>query len=90
MNCVINNLVLLLSLSSIGTADSRQKPLQVAPTYEAWLDPDFDNIVESTLRQWHVPGLSIAVIENGKITSKVAHSITTPHCAEPSLSTMAE
>ena len=31
----------------------------------------FDDLVKQKLEKWHVPGLSIAVINNGNIASKV-------------------
>lgn len=56
--------------SNYGTWGSEQQPL--GPSSEDNpLDPSFDIFVEDTLRKLHVPGLSIAVIDNGKITSKV-------------------
>ena len=84
MQCCVYTLVLLLSISSIGIATDRQQPLEAASAYSGWFNPDFDDLVESTLRQWHVPGLSIAVIDNGQISSKVAHSYVLPISSAPS------
>ena len=48
-----------------------QQPVVPAAETERWLDSDFDAFVETTLRQLHVPGLSIAIVDDGKIYSKV-------------------
>jgi hypothetical protein len=78
MHSNVNTYLLLLSLSGLGIATDRQQPLQAASKHDSWFDLDFDKLAESTLHQWHVPGLSIAVIDNGKISSKVAHSFVLP------------
>lgn len=38
-------------------------------------DHAFDEFVEQTLAAWHVPGLSIAVLEDGKTHSKVSSNV---------------
>lgn len=38
------------------------------------LTPDFDKLVADTLDHWHVPGISIAVIDGDKTFSKVCPS----------------
>lgn len=44
----------------------------LSPTDRAF-DYAFDRFVEDTLHDLHVPGLSIAVVDSGKIASKVTH-----------------
>lgn len=75
-------------LTSAGTnADSpsgfEQQPLKPLGEDNVF-GPSFDIFVEDTLRELHVPGLSIAVVDNGKITSKVSptisHSLTFSAC----------
>ena len=46
-----------------------QKPL--TETLESPLNAKFDELVEDLLQHFKVPGLSIAVINNGKIYTKV-------------------
>ena len=41
---------------------------------EPVLSNDFDSFVEATLRSLHVPGLSIAVVDDGEVFSKVSLS----------------
>lgn len=33
--------------------------------------PGFDELVKERLERWHVPGMSIAVIQDDEVTSKV-------------------
>lgn len=35
-------------------------------------DANFDDFVEEILRHWHVPGLSIAIVDHGHVESKVS------------------
>lgn len=51
---------------------SAQQPLVAPGENSATFDADFDDFVERLLQYWHVPGLSIAVIDHGKIKSKVS------------------
>lgn len=39
-----------------------------------YFDDSFSRLVDSLLDQHHVPGISIAVIENGKVYAKVRES----------------
>lgn len=43
--------------------------MEVAPDY---LNEDFSKLVELLLEKHHVPGISIAVVDNGKIHAKVS------------------
>jgi hypothetical protein len=62
----------VIMLSIFRSAAKLQQPLGDAGNDHTPFDSSFDGLVEKTLRQWHVPGLSIAVVDNGKIASKVA------------------
>ena len=62
--------VLLASVGlSAGTKIEQQTIL--SPSEHDVFSPGFDSFVEDTLNQLHIPGLSIAVIDNGNIASKV-------------------
>lgn len=37
-----------------------------------YLDHELDALVESLLSEYHVPGLSIAVVDNGSVETKVS------------------
>lgn len=66
-------IALLLPFLKVGKATISgqvQQPISLS-NKEALFDSAFDAFVEATLQEWHVPGLSIAVVENGKIASKV-------------------
>ena len=64
--------VFITMLSILRSAAEFQQPLQVAAKGNTPFDPSFDALVEKTLTQWHVPGLSIAMVDHGRIASKVA------------------
>lgn len=71
--------VALLPLSLAGVrADAAsqlpQQPIILRSGLDEGFDSIFDDFVEKTLKEWHVPGLSIAVVDNGKIVSKVSFS----------------
>ena len=57
---------------------SQQQPIQI--TSDSF-DPSFDEYVEDLLKECHVPGVSVAVVDNGKVTSKVS---LPPRYANPS------
>ncbi|KAK3615508.1 hypothetical protein LTR56_026550 [Elasticomyces elasticus] len=59
-----------LLLSAIVGAQGGQRPLQPAIDNAGPLDADFDAFVENVLKQLHVPGFSIAVIDGRKVHSK--------------------
>lgn len=40
-------------------------------------DPSFDTFVDDLLQELHVPGLSVAVVDDGTITSKVIFEFRT-------------
>jgi CubicO group peptidase (beta-lactamase class C family) len=54
-----------------GLSNSRQQPVQQTTKDNAF-DSSFDRFVEGVLRELHVPGISVAVVDNGKIASKVS------------------
>jgi hypothetical protein len=63
-------------LTSVGVSaddipDLEQKAIQ-PPCEDDAFDTSFDTFVEDTLRELHVPGLSIAIVDNCKIASKVS------------------
>lgn len=71
MHHVAYAVLLISSLVGISKADllgEQQQPLQ---TSKREFDSEFDAFVEETLREWHVPGLSVAVIDKDTIISKV-------------------
>ena len=86
-----NVTLLLLSLASVGRTiepSLPQQPLQAASDEEAFFDSSFDTWVEEALKIYHVPGLSLAVIDRGKIVSKVSLSPILSHfilhyCQDP-------
>ena len=65
------SLLTSVGVSADDTSDLEQQPIQ-PPCEDDVFDPSFDIFVEDTLRELHIPGLSIAVVDNGKIASKVA------------------
>lgn len=76
MHLIVRCYLVVASLRNIGNAVEHQSPLWAQlSTYnlgDVIFDPSFDAIVESTLLKHHVPALSIAVVDNGRITSKVS------------------
>ena len=50
---------------------SEQRPMQIINENKDPFDPLFDDYVEDLLKECHVPGVSIAVVDNGRIASKV-------------------
>ena len=59
-----------VAVSSDAETIVNQQPVQ-SLSEDGVFNPSFDSFVEDTLREWHVPGLSIAVVDNGNIVSKV-------------------
>jgi hypothetical protein len=53
----------------------QQQPLKTDGVGDWFSSREFDTIVESILNTWHVPGLSIAIVDGEKIYSKVSN-----HC----------
>ena len=51
-----------------------QLPIQITSEENTPFDSAFDAFVEATLLEWHVPGLSIAIVDDGKVFSKVLFS----------------
>lgn len=73
---VVNAILLIYSLVNVReatAAELQQQPIQAA-NFE--FDSAFDAFVENTLEDWHVPGLSIAIIDHGKVFSKVLYHTT--------------
>lgn len=58
-----------VSVHAAAGLASQQQPIQ---TTSDPFDPVFDDYVEDLLKECHVPGVSIAVVDNGRITSKVS------------------
>ena len=66
------NVQVLLALSSLGRAATVQQPILEAVAFsETYLNDDFDAFVQNTLETYHVPGLSLAVIDGDDISTKV-------------------
>lgn len=38
---------------------------------ESYFDKDFDNTVRAALNEYHVPGLSVAIVDGDKVATKV-------------------
>ena len=77
MRSALCRVLLLFSLVSVREAavlGPPQQPIQITSEDEPLFDTTFDAFVEATLQKWHVPGLSIAVVDNGKTVSKVSFS----------------
>ena len=86
MRCIVRLLLVPLLLVSVGKATlsgtlQQQQRLQTTSQDKSLFDSAFDAFVQATLREWHVPGLSIAVVDNGKVSSKV--SLTPPIYMSP-------
>lgn len=80
MRLVLGGVLFASSLVSVSLARSDQQPLQSeAGPFDAAFDAAFDAFVEDTLQAWHVPGLSVAVVDGGKTYSKVSVS-SSPRC----------
>lgn len=81
-------LTLLFSTSAGNVLTSQVLPEDTTiPSEELTLfDNAFDDFVESTLRELHVPGLSVATVDNGRISSKVSFDVLTEHSWKRSLS----
>ena len=86
MRCFLRAALIVSSLSSAGKVSAlgqTQQPVQITSEDKPAFDSSFDAFVKATLLEWHVPGLSIAVVDNGKTTSKVSSCrlICTPSSA---------
>lgn len=57
-------------LASSFAAAAQQAPLGGGPYFP--FDDDFEKLVKQKLSEWHVPGVSIAVVHNNKTYAKVA------------------
>lgn len=58
-----------------GQADIESQDHQSTPEQEAdILDVSFDKLVESLLEDFHIPGLSLAIIHKGVVQGKVSVS----------------
>ncbi len=76
------SLLLPLSVTADNVPNLEQQPIQL-PHEDDPFDHNFDTFVEDTLRELHIPGLSIAVVNNGKISSKVQPSQCCPLSGVP-------
>lgn len=56
------------SSDPVAGADDRNDP---KPSTLGPMDDEFDRLAEKLLDEHHVPGMSIAIIHNGKIQCKV-------------------
>ena len=79
-NCIA---LLPLTLAGVRAEDvpqSQQRPIILQDRHDEIFDSAFDDFVEKTLKEWHVPGLSIAVVDRGKISAKVSISLLIRAC----------
>ena len=53
-----------------------QRPLKTHVETNSFFDADFDAFVKETLEEWHVPGLSIAIVDGESVYSKVLLSLS--------------
>jgi hypothetical protein len=64
--------VICLLAVTVGVNAFRQQPIGTTSDSKDTFDPSFDHWVEDLLKECHTPGVSIAVVEDGRITSKVS------------------
>lgn len=64
-------LTIVIGIYADGGLPSQQQPIQSLRQTINPFDPTFDSYVEDLLQKCHVPGMSIAIIDGGRITSKV-------------------
>lgn len=64
-------LVTFLSLAGVECTLIPQLQQPVQPENAIYFDEAFDAFVLETIGAWHVPGLSIAVVDGEKVYSKV-------------------
>lgn len=69
MRLLIYVVCFLTTFVGVLSDSSQQRPIQ--PTSDPF-DPSFDEYVEDLLKECHVPGVSIAIVDNGRIASKVS------------------
>ena len=61
----------LLTLCKISVSEVAQIPIQTAKDGHPSFDAALDEFIEATIKKLHVPGISIAIVDNGKVASKV-------------------
>lgn len=69
MRIVLLCLFVLFSVSGIAQKTATQKPVSQKTISE------FDTYVAKVMREWDVPGLSIAVVKNGKVLLKKGYGV---------------
>lgn len=76
MPFIFHGLIALIVLPLIvaDLTEPQQQPLGAINHDGTVFDADFDRFVEEAILDWHVPGMSIAVVDNGRIESKVCLS----------------
>ena len=81
--CAILILWPLVCASRATVLGLSQQPIQITSEENTPFDSAFDTFVEATLLEWRVPGLSIAIVDDGKVFSKVSSHrlICTPSSA---------
>ena len=62
---------LIIGRNQASPPRSQQLPLGTDVTRISFLNADFDAFVHDTLEAWHVPGLSIAIVDGDAIHAKV-------------------
>ena len=68
MRCIISLLSAFFLASALASA-AEQAPLGGGAYFP--LDNDFEQLVKQKLSEWHVPGVSVAVLHNNKTYAKV-------------------
>ncbi len=61
-----------VSVQANARLEPQQEPIQTTSESNDPFTPFFDAYVEDLLKECHVPGVSIAVVDNDRITSKVS------------------
>lgn len=64
----------VISLLRVGEAYAEQKPLSYGSTSDRNpFTKEFGEFAKQTLEEWHVPGLSIAAIDDDRVFAEVPH-----------------
>lgn len=76
MNLLLySTLYFLIVLVKATPPSPPQRPLKANVVTDSIFDANFDTFVKDTLEAWHVPGLSIAVVDGDSVYSKVLISL---------------
>ena len=64
-------LIALLSLGGAANVQQQKPVLGVGVSSNSYITSDFDSFVKDTLEEYHVPGLSLAIVDGDNISTKV-------------------